>query len=356
MQPSDTLKSEDLESMMLKIMKDQKEYMAWANEEEELRLNSHTNTLNLLKNQDDINLQIGTLLDLVKENEQLVTFYQNILANKYDEPFKARLIRVLRMEIAMSALDENLEINPLKLDRVIEMLDEDIRKEYQNPTSKKLESKALHDLLQTELDLLKNDLKCQVKEQSMQIEQEKKRQEQLQRAKQEQMRQLQQIREQQEKDIYEQILQEKQEKERQVPLLKLLQDMHFDEYLEVFQHKATHYAESNTDEYQRALNATNTLIRDLLTAKTTFLSTKDLNQVQLEASFKEKCLRTIETARETLKEHRGWKEILASFASAIVSILSFGIANYLTGRGFFSLFPTKTDGVEKLDGFVLMMN
>lgn len=356
MLPLDTLKSEDLESMLPGIMKSQKEYMALANEEEESCLKSHSNALNLLKNQADINLHIGTLFDLVKDNEELVTFYQNILAYKHDEPFKVRLIRVLRMEIAMSALNEHLEITQLKLDRIIAMLDEDIRQEYKNPTIKKLEPIALHDLLKTELNLLKNDLQCHIKEQFIHVEQEKIRQEQLQREQQDKVLQLQRIREQQQKEIDEQILQEKQEKKRQVPLLQILNDIHFDEYLEIFNHKAAHYGESNTDAYQLALNATNTLISDLIMAKNAFLSTKDISPVKLEASFKNKCLLAIETAKEVLQEHRGWKEILANFASAIVSVASLGIANYLTSRGFFNLFPTKTDGAEKLDGFLLMLN
>lgn len=328
-QPSDTLKSNDLESMMLTLMTAQKEFIAAKTEEEAFRINAHTDALNRLKSQNDNNLHINTLLDLIKDDEERVTFYQNILADKPDAPLTLRLIKVLRMDIALSAIDPNLEITPLKLNRVMEMTST----EY----VENIEPRALYELLQVELSLLKDDLRCQGK------------------AHQEKIQQLKRIHEQQAKEIYEKILGERHEKERQAPLLKTLQAIHFDEYLEVFTHKAEHYAEHDTDEYQRALNATNTLIRDLVTAKNTFLSTKDVNQVQLQTVFKNQCLASIATAREVLKEHRGWKETLANFASAIASILSLGIANYLTDRGFFSLFPIKTDGVEKLDDFAYVM-
>ena len=327
--PEQTLKSDDLESMMLKLMTDQKEFIATKREEEALRLNTHADALNFLKNHEDSNLHINTLLDLIKDDEERITFYQNILADKPDAPLTLCLIKVLRMDIALSAIDANLEITQPKLNRVMETS----YTEY----GENLSPRAVYELLQAELSLLKDDLRCQGKEH------------------QEKIQQLKQTHEQQAKESYEQILRKRHEKERQAPLLKTLQAMHFDEYLEIFAHKAEHYAEHNTDEYQRALHATNTLIRDLVTAKNTFLSTKDVNQLQLQATFKNQCLASIATAREVLKEHRGWKETLANFASAIASILSLGIANHLTDKGFFSLFPMKTDGVEKLDDFAYVM-
>jgi hypothetical protein len=72
--------------------------------------------------------------------------------------------------------------------------------------------------------------------------------------------------------------------------------------------------------------------------------------------FTELCLNGIKEARKVLDHHRGWKQFLANFASALASFCSLGIANLVTGRSIFGLFPTKTDSAQKIDEFESGLN
>ncbi|MBA3536026.1 MAG: hypothetical protein H0T84_05375 [Tatlockia sp.] len=65
--------------------------------------------------------------------------------------------------------------------------------------------------------------------------------------------------------------------------------------------------------------------------------------------FKTVCIDAIDKASTELEKHRGWKQWLAHFASAIISILTFGYFNLNYNLGIFGLFPTKTDSKSKLD-------
>ena len=67
------------------------------------------------------------------------------------------------------------------------------------------------------------------------------------------------------------------------------------------------------------------------------------NKVKLKR-FETKCHNAVKVAMITLKEHRGYKEILANILSAIVSICTLGAVNYITGRKFLCLFPVPTAG------------
>lgn len=129
---------------------------------------------------------------------------------------------------------------------------------------------------------------------------------------------------------------------------KKLQTINFDRYLAVIEMKKDKYKNSDRPDYKSAVTAAGTLHDALTSAKSNFLQSQEpMNRAWPE--FKTACLAAIDNSRAVLEQHRGWKQILADICSAIVSVVSLGLANYAVKNGMFGLFPTKTDSAEKLD-------
>lgn len=93
--------------------------------------------------------------------------------------------------------------------------------------------------------------------------------------------------------------------------------------------------------YQEAARVASTLLNRLDNAKNAFLISKRAD------IFKASCLSAIDEAMPVLRQHRGWKQVLADLFSALVSLLTLGVTNLVTGR--FRLFPVKTDSEKKVE-------
>ena len=96
--------------------------------------------------------------------------------------------------------------------------------------------------------------------------------------------------------------------------------------------------------YVDAARVANCLYDDLMTAKQSYWLSDD--PIAAGNMFKQVCLQAIDEARPVLEIHRGWSEVLLDFANVLVSLLTLGFANIVSGR--LRLFETKTDSAEKL--------
>lgn len=114
---------------------------------------------------------------------------------------------------------------------------------------------------------------------------------------------------------------------------------HIQLYIEYFQAKA----EGFRGNFIKAAEAADKLNLSLNNAITNHLENGDFK------TFKILCMQAINEAGIELEKHRGWKQLLADFASVIVSILTFGYFNFEHILDIFGLFKTKTDSKIKLD-------
>jgi hypothetical protein len=114
---------------------------------------------------------------------------------------------------------------------------------------------------------------------------------------------------------------------------------HIQLYLEFFQAKA----EGFRGNFIKAAEAADKLSLSVNNAITNHLEYGDFK------TFKIVCMQAINEASIELEKHRGWKQLLADFASVIVSILTFGYFNFEHNLDIFGLFKTKTDSKIKLD-------
>ena len=107
--------------------------------------------------------------------------------------------------------------------------------------------------------------------------------------------------------------------------------------------------------YANAYQTANKLITQLKKAEEDF--THGQNEVQQDKkAFQSACLAAIRGAEPELSTHRGWKELLGQIASMVLSILSLGVANALTGYSLCGLFPIKTDAATKLEAMSNIIN
>lgn len=345
--------SEDGESKIFDAIKKEKERQLWAAElSESLKISNYGTILTMARNSLDVHSHIEELMELLKEEKQHLHFYENLLAIRQDREFRTKLVKVLHTELAICSLDEKLEITAPKLTKLIKMLDDDIRQYYINRNTKVDPAQLFHKL-KTELNLRKIDLICQMQSQRLEEQEEKKKQTQMLKEQEERVRLAQEQKEQQENERQAHILKKQQDRIRQEPTLLVLRAIHFDIYLKRFENKANQYKSKNK-ECMEAFNAANTLIGALKTAKTNFINSDNPIEIK-KAHFKQACLDAITASRDVLEQHRGWKQALADFASVIASVISFGTANLITGRGIFGLFPTKTDSQNQLDDFEMVL-
>ena len=94
------------------------------------------------------------------------------------------------------------------------------------------------------------------------------------------------------------------------------------------------------------------LIKDLEQAQKNFQNSKTVTPASIN-SFIKSCSDAVTAARPELEKHRGFKGFFSKFMSAIASILTIGIVNAVTKRGFFSVVkPGKTDSAKKLDALM----
>lgn len=265
-------------------------------------------------------------------------FYQKLLIQKNDVQFRQELLKVCRMDSLVNTFEEAFEEvlqqifegdkSRLKLDRLmlkelIDLLDIPVdfknRNETQDPNYLLTEIKNV-------LTQRKEHLTRQVEEKLLQE------------------RQAHELKEQQERD-----------RVRQAPKIGMLSEIHFDAYLKIIHSKAQKYQHSSRVEDKEATGAANTLHTTLINTRDKLLRGNGPTKT-LFKEFKDECLNAIDASRYILEQHRGWKQILAHFTSAVVSIMSLGIANYSSGKGFFGLFRVQTDSHQQLNSFEKEIN
>lgn len=78
-------------------------------------------------------------------------------------------------------------------------------------------------------------------------------------------------------------------------------------------------------------------------AKIKFLAS-DKNKTQNMSEFKQDCLDAITTALPVLETHRGWTQVFADLANALIAVCTVGIANLIAGR--FRLFDPQTESAK----------
>jgi hypothetical protein len=107
--------------------------------------------------------------------------------------------------------------------------------------------------------------------------------------------------------------------------------------------------------YEKALDTFDKLINSLDERKNIFIKHND-STLKAKNQFKIDCLTDIDKAKDVLKQHRGWKKFFADVLSVFCSVLSVGVANLITGKSMFGLFPVKTDSQEKIESFEQQLN
>lgn len=310
-------------------------------------------------------LGIAKIIELFYKNIKEDSFYKELSTQMDDNEFKNTLFQAMCLDYALSALSEKLEVTHDKLTKIIEMLPTELRKDFENQNVNK-EPKELLSELKARLNQMKTDLPLQVQqlkeqqermrqEQALKEQQENERREQQRKEQQERMRQAQALKEQQENERRAKEFREKQEYERRKPMFLVLETIKFYDYIKQFKAQAKKFAHVKTENYINAKNAADNLIKGLEDARDCFLESNKPMDIKKQ-QFQKSCIDAIRDSRAVLEQHRGWKQILADFVSAIVSVCSLGLVNCVTGKGMFGLFPTKTESKKILDDFTVKLN
>ena len=101
---------------------------------------------------------INDLMEILKKyTKNQLPFYQELLAQSQDSEFKDSLRGILRMQVAINAIDEGLPLTHEKLGKVIQMFDKEVRKHFE-PHDINIEPKALFDAFKQHLNGLINAL------------------------------------------------------------------------------------------------------------------------------------------------------------------------------------------------------
>lgn len=129
---------------------------------------------------------------------------------------------------------------------------------------------------------------------------------------------------------------------------KKLLDIRFGFHLDNINEKIKEYGNRKGKDNEDALKAAKQLYRGLLEEKYLLCTGPGTDEEKLGA-FKSACVDKIDAADVVLKEHRGWKQLIADLFSAIISLVTLYTVNYATGRGMFGLFATRTHGKMVLD-------
>lgn len=81
------------------------------------------------------------------------------------------------------------------------------------------------------------------------------------------------------------------------------------------------------------------------------LETKDGTLDYRKYAFKNICMQSIKNAKSELPQNSVWQNLLLGLASFIVSVCSLGVANYISGKGMFSLFSKPNTSTTVIDEF-----
>ncbi|KTD53826.1 ankyrin repeat protein [Legionella santicrucis] len=128
----------------------------------------------------------------------------------------------------------------------------------------------------------------------------------------------------------------------------ILEKSNFMTHLKIIQEKTKEfeqYALKNPQKYKNAAKAARELYQALEHARLDFVNKPEAIQKKLD-DFKKTTGEAISHARPVLKEHRGWKQVLADIASAIITLATGFSTYFVTNR--FRLFQVQTDAEKKL--------
>ncbi|AMP88294.1 hypothetical protein [Legionella pneumophila] len=132
--------------------------------------------------------------------------------------------------------------------------------------------------------------------------------------------------------------------------LNVLATIKFSDHLKIIEKMVkTLEAKAGEDKnYQRAAPIARTFYDNLLIAEEHFKNSQ-LPKNDKCRNFHQACVRAINSALPVLEVHRGWKQVLADLASALVTLCTLGGANLYAGR--WRLFPVPTDSEKIVKDF-----
>ncbi|HAT1820943.1 TPA: Dot/Icm secretion system substrate [Legionella pneumophila] len=136
--------------------------------------------------------------------------------------------------------------------------------------------------------------------------------------------------------------------------LNILAEIKFSEHLKAIESMVkTMEAKAVGDKnYQRAAPIARTFYSDLLMAEEHFKNSHLPRNVKCR-DFHQACVAAINATLPVLEVHRGWKQVLADLASALVTLCTLGGANLYAGR--WRLFPVPTESEKIVKDFSLSM-
>ncbi|KTD42371.1 hypothetical protein [Legionella quateirensis] len=100
--------------------------------------------------------------------------------------------------------------------------------------------------------------------------------------------------------------------------------------------------------YDNAAQTAVRLYNSLQDTEQVFLNSGKPNQTNVQ-DFQKNCIDAVSNALPVLSDHRGWKQVLVNFLSDVLSVLSCGVANLITGQ--FRFFKTQTQSELVIQDF-----
>ncbi|MBL7481560.1 hypothetical protein [Legionella bononiensis] len=131
---------------------------------------------------------------------------------------------------------------------------------------------------------------------------------------------------------------------------RILVQINFAKHLETMKSLRDRLQETaKTDKhYDKAAQTAVSLYERLQSAEQVFLNSGKPNQSNLQ-DFQKNCIDAVSDALPVLSDHRGWKQALVNFLSDVLSVLTFGMANLITGQ--YRFFKTQTQSEIVMQDF-----
>ncbi|HEN5538775.1 TPA: Dot/Icm secretion system substrate, partial [Legionella pneumophila] len=136
--------------------------------------------------------------------------------------------------------------------------------------------------------------------------------------------------------------------------LNILAEIKFSDHLKTIESmvKTLETKAVGDENYKRAAPIARTFYNNLLRAEERFKNSQLPKNVKCN-DFHQACVRAINAVIPVLEVHRGWKQVFADLASALVTLCTLGGANLYAGR--WRLFPVPTESEKIVKDFSLSM-
>ncbi|WP_061773512.1 Dot/Icm T4SS effector CegC2, partial [Legionella pneumophila] len=136
--------------------------------------------------------------------------------------------------------------------------------------------------------------------------------------------------------------------------LNILAEIKFSDHLKTIESmvKTLETKAVGDENYKRAAPIARTFYNNLLRAEEHFKNSQLPKNVKCN-DFHQACVRAINAVMPVLEVHRGWKQVFADLASALVTLCTLGGANLYAGR--WRLFPVPTESEKIVKDFSLSM-